>query len=193
MYHVVRRIHLFSGLVLLLFILMYFVSGYIIVHRPWFGRAQPATVTRKVAWTAPAGLADEEISQYIQETFGLRGQRAPANHRSDGSVRFNFVRPGTTFEALLQPGSKELTITEKHLSAADIANGMHRLHGYHGGWFYYLWAFVYDLASTGLIVFALSGVVLWYQSTTHRLAGYLCLGASVGFTAAMISYLLFSK
>jgi len=193
MYTFIRRIHLFSGLVLLVFVLMYFVSGYVIIHRPWFGKSEPATIHRQEPLIVSERRSDEEMSRYLQEKYGLRGQRSPANHRPDGSVRFSFVRPGTSFEALIAPDGKSLTITEKHLGAADIANGLHRLHGYHGGWLYLLWAFVYDLASAALIVFAISGVVLWFQSTSRRLAGWLCLALSCGFTASMMGYLLLSR
>ena len=36
-YNVIRRIHLYAGLVVLVFLMMYFASGYVMIHRQWFG------------------------------------------------------------------------------------------------------------------------------------------------------------
>jgi hypothetical protein len=193
MHHLIRRIHLFAGLALLVFVLMYFVSGYVIVHRPWFGSNQPKTSTRQEPIEVPADLSEEGLSRYLQDKLGLRGQRRPANHQSDGSLRFSFVRPGTSYEVVIPAGQKEAKITERHGGGAEVLNGMHRLHGYRGGGLYVIWAIIYDLASAALIVFALSGIILWYQSTRPRWPGWCCLGLSFGFTASMVAYLLVSK
>ena len=193
MYHVIRRIHLFCGLLLLVFVLMYFLSGYVIIHESWFKRSEPKNTIHTEALDAPKNLSDDALSQYLQKTFDLRGQRAPADHRSDGSTRFLFLRPGTTHEAVVASGGKEVTITSKRFDVANIANGMHRLRGYHGGWLYCLWACFYDLASLALILFALSGIFLWYKSTHRRLVGVICLSLSLSFSAAMVLYLMLSK
>lgn len=192
MYTFIRRIHLFAGLLLLVFVLMYFLSGYVLIHEPWFGGREPRTSVRTEPLASAGMFTDEAMSLYLQQAFNLRGQRSPANHRADGSVRFGFAHPGTAFEALVAAGGKQVTITRKDFGFGGLANGFHRLRGYHGGWLYVLWALLYDLASAALIVFAITGIVLWHQSTARRLPGWLCLGASFGFTAVMVLYLMFS-
>jgi hypothetical protein len=67
----------------------------------------------------------------------------------------------------------------------------HRLHGYQGDPAYVLWAFIYDLSSLSMIIFALSGVYLWYKVERRRLAGWLILTGSTLLTAATIIYLMF--
>jgi hypothetical protein len=109
------------------------------------------------------------------------------------SRQFNYARPGTTFEAVVSPDGKQVAITSKEFGFVGLANGMHRLHGYGGGRIYDAWAFLYDLASAALILFALTGIILWYQSTSRRLPGLICLGLSFSFSAAMILYLLYRK
>jgi hypothetical protein len=193
MYHLIRRIHLFTGLILLMFVLMYVVSGYVMIHPNWFGERTPTVSERTELASFPTGLSDTALATHLQEAFGLRGQSSPPEHRRDGSTRFNFVRPGTTFQAVLSADGKRLTITRKDFGFSGLANGMHRLRGYHGGWLYCLWSLLYDLASLGLIVFGITGALLWYQSASRRLAGWVCLGASCGFAAAMVCYLMWAK
>jgi hypothetical protein len=193
MYPLIRRVHLFTGLLLLVFVLMYFASGYVMVHNEWFNKPGPATTTRTETLNYSGESSDEVLSRYLQETFDLRGKRNPPNHRKDGSRQFNYTRPGTTFEAVVSPDGKQVAVTRKEFGFVGLANGMHRLHGYGGGRIYDAWAFLYDLASAALILFALTGIILWYQSTSRRLPGLICLGLSFGFSAAMILYLLYRK
>lgn len=193
MYHFFRRIHLFTGLLLLVFLVMYFVSGYVMIHGDWFGRRAPVTTVRTEPLNQPGATSDEAMSRYLQATYDLRGKRNAANHRKDGTTQFNFVRPGTTFEAVVSPDGKQVTITRKDFDFVGLANGIHRLRGYGGGRIYDLWALLYDLASGALIVFALTGILLWYQSASRRLPGFLCLMLSFGFSASMILYFMFRK
>ena len=193
MYLLIRRIHLFTGLLLLLFVFMYFVSGYVIIHRPWFGKNAPKTSTRTETLEFNGETSEEAMAKFLQDRFDLRGRSGAIKHRPDGSVQFNFARPGTIHEAVVASEGKQVTITSKEFGFADLANGMHRLHGYKGGWLYWVWALFFDLASAALIVFALTGVVLWYQMGGNRIPGLICLLVSFGFTAAMISYLMWTK
>ncbi len=193
MYHLLRRLHLFTGLLLLVFVLMYFISGYVMIHPKWFGERQSTDSTRIEAVDLPGTVSDTVMVGYLRSVMGLRGQTSGPEHRKDGSVRVNFGRPGTAFQVVISPNGKQATITRKDFGFAGLANGLHRQRGYSGGWAYWTWSLLYDLASLSLMVFAVTGVVLWYQSTSRRAAGWLCLAASFGFTFAMIAYLLWSR
>ena len=193
MYQLWRRIHLFTGLVLLVFVLMYFVSGYVMVHGNWFGERTSKDSSRTEALDLPRGIADAELARYVQTAFDVHGQAGTPEHRKDGSIRINYVRPGTSIQTLIEPAGKHVTIKTKQFGFSGTANGLHRLKGYHGGWAYWVWSLMYDSASLALIVFAVTGFVLWFQSTTRHLAGWLCLAAGFGFTAAMILHLMLSR
>ena len=192
MYLWVRRIHLTSSLGLLLFVLMYFVTGFMMIHEEWFKSSAAAPSVHNVPLNYSGG-SDDGLSQYLQDTFDLRGKRYPVRVREDGSKVFTFARPGTIFAAVVPPQGKQVTITEKHSGPVELAHALHRLHGYGGGWLYSCWAFIYDLASAALIVFAVTGIYLWYRLSSNRLPGLICLGVSFGFSAAIFAYLMLSK
>jgi hypothetical protein len=193
MYHLIRRIHLFTGLLLLVFVLMYFISGYVMIHSKWFGETSPNVSVRTEHLNFPVDPTDAKVPAKLQAAFGLRGQSSSPERRGDGTIRLNFSRPGTTFQTVVSADGTQLKITRKDFGPTGLANGLHRLRGYHGGWLYFLWSLMYDLASIALILFALTGTVLWYQSTARHLAGWACLAASFGFTAAMIIYLMWTR
>ena len=66
------------------------------------------------------------------------------------------------------------------------------MHNYGGGWLYDIWVVFYDLASASLILFAISGIYLWWRLTRRKLWGWICLGISWGFAAVTICYLMYA-
>ena len=119
MYNTIRKIHLYAGLIIVLFLMMYFVSGYVLIHRPWFGVAE--------------------------------------NNPSSTLVK------------------------------------LHRAHGYGGGVVRNAFIFFNDLASFSCILFALSGVYLWWKSAKAKIWGILCLAISCIYGVGMILYLMYAR
>ena len=193
MYHIVRRIHLAASFGLLLFVVTYFATGFVMTHEQWFKQPAPATTERKDPLQYQGEGSDEDLSRYLQTTFNLNGQRNPAVIRKDGLKHFLFSRPGTTYDAVIAQNRNEVTITQRKSGLVGLLHGLHRLHGYGGGGLYSTWSFLYDLSSSALIVFAFTGIFLWFRSTTKRLPGWICLGVSFGGLAAMMVYLMASK
>ena len=83
-------------------------------------------------------------------------------------------------------------MTTRTENARDVLVGFHRLHGYGGGWLYDMWVLFYDLASLSMIVFALTGIYLWWRLTKRRFWGWLCLGLSWGYAAVTVGWLLWA-
>jgi hypothetical protein len=119
MYNTIRRIHLYTGLIVLVFLMMYFISGYVMIHRPWFGGQQSASVV--------------------------------------------------------------------------TLNKLHRVHGYGGGFVRNAFVLCNDLASFACILFALSGVYLWWKTAQAKLWGILCLAISCAYGFGMIVYLALAR
>ena len=190
MYTVIRKIHLYTGLALFAFVVMYFVTGYVMVHHDWFGEkpAVKTTRTETLAGGLPSGT--EDASAALQEMFGLNGMRYEPVRRGDGTWRFAYRRPGVDIEAVVSADGRSVKITETRRDGVGTLVGLHRLHGYRGGWAYYAWAVMYDLASIAMIVFAVSGVYLWYKLTRRRTLGWIVLGTGVAYTVGMIVYLV---
>ena len=45
MYKIIRQIHSLAACALLLFVVMYFVTGYVLIHGEWFDRLKPDRIT----------------------------------------------------------------------------------------------------------------------------------------------------
>lgn len=190
MYDTIRRIHLYTGVALLAFVVMYFVTGYVLIHHELVSDERPANSTREEALTAAPGASPEEYSAKLQRQFAMAGKRQPPVRMRDGSWKFEYFRPGVGYKALVAPSGDKVRITTSPSSPRQTLVQFHRMHGYGGGWLYDLWCVVYDLASLSMILFALSGIYLWYKLTKRRLLGWMVLAVSFSFATGTILYLV---
>jgi len=192
MYKRIRSLHLFTGMSLLIFVVMYFVTGYVMIHRDWFGNPDPASAVRTETLEYTGDETLDAWAVYLQNTYGLTGQIESRRRFRDGRMEIVYLRPGTVYRAEVSADRKTVRITENKGSWQRTMILFHRLHGYHGTWLYILWAVMFDLASISLIVFALTGIYMWYKLTVRRLAGWIMLGLSYSFTGGYILYLLYA-
>jgi len=115
----------------------------------------------------------------------------PARKRNDGSWQFTYSRPGDVQQAIVHPDGR-VEVTESTQNFAGTLNAFHRLHGYNGGPLYVFWAVLYDLASASMIVFALSGIYLWYKITRRRALGWALLAISFAYAGGTMLYLVYA-
>ena len=190
MYQIIRRIHLYTAFFLLSLVLMYFVTGYLMIHENLLANRDPEKKTHTARLKYKGEKTPEAYAAYLEANFGLMGKRQPPQKREDGSWRFEYFRPGTSLEAVISAAGDSVRITESREHLRRTLTGFHRLHGYGGGLLYDIWAVLYDLASIALILFTLSGIYLWYKLTRHHLLGWLLLVLSLCLTGLTIGYLL---
>lgn len=190
-YRLTRGLHLYTSFVLLMFVLMYFVSGYVILHGKWFGVRPPAKTVREANIAMPISSDPGALQSVLENQLGLHGKALPPRKRNDGSWQLTWSRPGDVQQALVHPDGR-VEVTESTQNFAGTLNAFHRLHGYSGGGLYVFWALLYDLASASMIVFALSGIYLWYKITRRRALGWAMLAISFLYAGGTILYLVYA-
>ena len=199
MYNVIRKVHLYSGLVILVFLMMYFVSGYVLIHRPWFGgqsgKPDPMARTESLAGYTGERNADA-LAHYVVQRFALHGRLnvPPPDKQPKDAIRFSVFRPGTIHEIRIPHDDPDtITIRTTRENLAGLLVHLHRIHGYGGGWLFDAYVLFNDLASASCILFALTGVYLWWKTATRKIWGVLCLTASCVYGGGMVLYLLYAR
>src|SRR6516225_2652454 len=94
MYRLIRNLHLYSSLALVVFVVMYFVSGYIIIHGEALGMKPPRKTVREASLATVVGSNAQEVAAALENQFGLRGRLLPLRQRKGGAREFTFARPG---------------------------------------------------------------------------------------------------
>jgi len=180
-----RQIHLVTGFALAVFVTMYFVTGYVLTRSAWFPDSEPQVSTVSATLdpsVLPAEPGEAGYAASLQRQFDIRGQRRPGRRNSDGGWRFEFFRPGHLTRVHLSPDFRSVEIRQERFGWRQTLVGFHRLHGYGGGRLYDAWAILYDLSSGAMIVFAVTGVLMWHRMVKDRRPGWILLAASGALT-----------
>ena len=185
-YYTLNLIHRYSGLSLLAFLMMYFVSGFIMNHHKWFEGPKSEPVEIRQNFHSPSGISPDELAVYIQDSFELRGYIEAFSPREDGTMKFEFYHPGTFQAATYHPEDEILEIQIRHQNFYQTMNAFHRIHKYGGGKVYNIYVFIMDLTSLSLLLFAASGVYLWLKVIRRKLLGWTILMASILYAAIVV-------
>ncbi len=194
MYRWVRSFHLVSGFIVSAVLLMYAVSGFAMAHPDWLA-TPPETESRSVAVSvdaaalpAAAGPERRGLERRIRNELGLRGRLEHSKPVGRRGWKLIFRRPGTEAELSL-PARGQAQLKTTRSGAAYTLNRMHQFRGYSGEPLHLLWAAVIDLTSLALVVFAVSGVYMWYVLKRDRVGWILLVGSSA-YVVGSILYLV---
>lgn len=192
MYRVIRQIHLYCGLVVGAFLMMYFVSGYIMVHRPWFLPAPSAPTVRTTTLAPIDQESIEQLAADAKKQLGLRGRIQFPQAQAAGLTRFWVLRPGVMARVDIPADGRTVKITTQRAGLVGTLIMLHKIAGYDDQLIFDVYAFFCDLAGVAMILFAISGVYLWWKRARNKTWGILCLAASCAYAAGMMLYLAYA-
>jgi hypothetical protein len=189
MYTVIRKIHLYSGLIIVIFLMMYFVSGFIMVHRPWFTTPPPPPITRTATLQSTGGQTPQQIAAAVQKQLQLPGRIQFPQTQPDNLVRFWVNHPGTMTRVDVSTKGKRIDLTTQRVGLVGTLIMLHKVCGYDAEPLFDAYAFFCDLAGVSMILFPITGIYLWWKTARNHLWGTLCLVASCAFAAGIMLYL----
>lgn len=189
MFHKIRQVHLFSAFVLTSFILMYFITGLVMTMEETFKRNETSSTTSVKFLPGIQQADNDELLSLLKTSLDVHGQYGFQNPSPNQKI-ITFRHPGTETIVVIENGSDSVHTTIRKKDFVTVMHQFHRLHGYRGGFQYYLWAFMFDIASLSMIAFAFTGVYLWYKVEKRKLPGWVLLTVFTAFTGFTIFYLM---
>ena len=192
-YRVTRDLHLYLGLFISPFVLVFAVSVFFLVHS-WLPRFGSVTSTKRVvpALPLPEGLQTLsgrpliEALKPVLEKAGVRGEVGFVRHVvKEEKLVIPVIIPGRETTLNLSLGNGEATIETRETGLADALVTLHKSPGQHGpdirmNWFYLkAWRWMADATVYLILFISVSGIYLWYALRTERAMGLilLCAGA----------------
>jgi len=188
-----RKLHIYAGLFLLLFILLFSGTGLILNHPQWkfaqfWPQRETATSERTITW--PAETDSLERAQNLMTQLGIAGEiegitLAPDDQHLDIRV----VRPGAIIDIKTDRATQRAQIDQIRVNAWGVMNMLHSFTGVRlnepakqRDWIVTsLWSLSMDVLSVGLIVLSLGGLYMWFGTRRRRglewvalLAGVIC-------------------
>jgi hypothetical protein len=187
-YRRTRDLHLYVGLFLSPFVLVYAVSAILLNHAalPWGHRAGPPVESRTIRVAVVDGENSLDVAAQVRRQIGVRGEIGFVS-RTPGSPRLSFPieTPGRTTRVRVDLAAGTATVERRDSGVWDALIYLHKMPGPHnasvrGNWpFTRLWGWLADGAVYALLFLSASGVYLWTALRADRRTGMVFLGAGV--------------
>ena len=191
--YVIRRTHLYLGLFLLPWVIMFGVSSIPLNHT---GEAEQAAWTRvaEVPFTAEVPKQSESLRPLGAKMMAAAGVSGgfyvnKPNPRLVNVNHPNFLHP-TRITYQIDQGT--LIAERREFVFRQLLTGMHTRGGYNlGGFWDGVWAVFVDIFSLALLAWMASGLIMWWKlpGTGLRLWGWLALAGGALCFAVIISTL----
>lgn len=179
-----RDLHLYTGLFLCPFVLIFAVSTILLNHTwlPWDGGPDDTVVEMSLGESMPADLEKLDQARWILEHTGISGEIQSIQYRGS-SIIVPVGIPGEQISISLDTESQTASIYRKTTGLWDRLIYLHKtpgphLAGFRGNWiFVKIWRALVD-ASVALILFSTaSGIYLWILIRAQRRTGLVLLGS----------------
>ena len=192
-YRTIRDLHLYLGLFISPFVLVFAISVFFLVHS-WVPRFGPVRSTKRVvpALSLTTGLQTLsgrpliEALKPILEKAGVRGEVGFVRHVvQEEMLVIPIIIPGRETTVRLNLRNGEATVESRETGVADALVTLHKSPGQHGpdirmNWFYMkVWRWMADATVYLILFISVSGIYLWYVLRSERAVGLilLCAGA----------------
>ena len=181
---ILRRTHLYLGMFLFPWIVVYALSSLVFNHhalfRGWFGHEGPQwTVVSEEEYSIQLPAGNEglrEIGEQILKDHGLQGAFGVSRNGQRLNIRlFEFWHP----KRLTYFGRQHrLKVEERRFAWTEFMGRLHIKAGYQqAGFWNDAWAVVVDLVCLSIIAWVVTGLYLWWKLPATRRPGWAAIAA----------------
>ena len=178
---VFRRVHLYLGMLLIPWVLIYALSTFTFNHRDWFRGQfnQPDSWVQlwKKEFKADVPRQQPKLKEWARSVLDENGIKGGFNVRQNPqSVLINLIQFRNPIRVTYQKNEGQLLAEQKRTTLAEMMVRMHVRHGYgRDGVLYDSWAFVVDLVCFAIIAWVATGLYMWWKIPSTRKAGWMAI------------------
>ncbi len=179
---VVRQTHMYVGLFLMPWILMYGLSTIVMNHREHFKEVYGGNLVNwlKESEQPYAGQFSGKLDAPVMAEQILRDLKMEGNFqanltKSGSKLTINRTDPITPRRITYTPADGKLLIEKQEFRTQPFLERFHRRRGYDNRYLLDdLWAVSVDIAIVGILVWVASGVWMWWELKVTRRLGLVC-------------------
>jgi hypothetical protein len=177
--HFVRRAHLYMGLFLLPWVVMFGVSSIPLNH---YGTQEPVRWTTVAehpfeAEVPEAGANLRPLGRAMMDAAGVDGGYF-VNRANPRQVNVNHPDFLTPVRIVYQADRKAISVEHREFSMQQFMTGLHFRGGYDlDGFWDSMWALFVDIVSVALLLWIATGIYMWWKLPATRWWGWLALGS----------------
>ena len=187
-----RRTHLYLGMVLTPWFLLYALSGFILNHGSWFQRANNEPEWKKT-FEHPYRLPpvtdetdDSALAEKILRDNGLLG-RYRIDIEDDGRVVVDRAKLLSTIRLTYYPNEGRIVGEEQRLPFDRFLTAAHFRAGFEYPYLLeQLWGAIVDLLIVATLIWIASGLYLWWNLGRFRFWGFVSLAGGIATFALLV-------
>ncbi len=178
---VFRRVHLYLGMLLIPWVIIYALSSLAFNHRDWFiGQFnQPDSWSKLWEKKLKADVPKQQskLKEWARGVLEENDITGAFNVRQNPkSVLINLIRFRKPIRVTYKKNEGQLLAEQKGLTLAELMVRMHIRTGYgREGVLHDSWAFVVDLVCFAFIAWTATGLYLWWKLPSTRKAGWIAI------------------
>ncbi|MHC4518172.1 MAG: PepSY-associated TM helix domain-containing protein [Planctomycetota bacterium] len=182
-----RKLHVYVGLFLLLFIWLFSATGLLLNHPQWtfaqfWPQRQTSATEQPVEW--PAGPDDVQRAESLMRQVHVSGEIEGITLSADGrQFDVRVVKPGAIIDIKTDRATKRARVEQISVNVWGTMNMLHSFTGVRMSepdkkreWIMTrLWSLAMDGLSVGLVLLVLGGLAIWIATSEKRQLGLVIL------------------
>jgi hypothetical protein len=198
-YSITRDLHLYIGLFLCPFILVFAVSTFLLNHPTSAAPGSPVAVQTSQSIRTDASLEPGSLPQALDFLHQLHvtGEIDYVRHNAKtGRLFIPVTKPGETIKVEVDLRAQTATVERQDVGLGAAMIYLHKMPGPHnarfrGNWVYMAWwKIAADVTVYGTLFLTLSGLYLWWILKAERTIGWILIGAGAVSVALLVTGLL---
>ena len=163
-HELIRKIHLIASMIMLSFILVYVITGIFMINHDLFTMPVVEVSHSTIPVEKPMKGDPKDYARYLKKTLDLKGRTEYRQDNMDNWI-FHYNIPGKGYQVKLTPDQDTLYIqhSSQPMTLYMVMHRIHILRGFKGGWAYTTWAVMYDTSCFAMILFAITGIIMWFR------------------------------
>jgi hypothetical protein len=189
----IRDLHLYAGLFLSPFILLFAFST-ILLNHPSPAQGKPDAKREMKVELPPGEPGSVPHAREILRQVGVTGEIDYIRHNAKSEkLLVPVTKPGETTRVDVDLRAKTATIEREPRGLGEALNYLHKMPGPHnvrfrGNWVYMSWwAVATDATVYGLLFVSISGLYLWWKLKAERTVGWVLVGGGAATVGLLVT------
>jgi len=188
-YQIIRQIHLYSSLSIVALLLMYILSSYMMIYHDWF-KVESKNETKIILDITAEDINEANWDSFLK-TNGIKGRLVRERFEESGDIIRLYESAKGYAEITVFEKADQVEIRSGELNLSGKINEIHRLRGFGGPFLYNIYAILLDMVGIALILFVLTGVILWLKLLQHNKVAWTILILGFLYVSAVLGYLIY--
>lgn len=157
------------------------------IHHDWFKTYDQQEEVLEVE-VDPGEVSVDNWDHFLAKN-NVSGRLTKENINSSGDLVREYNNASAHFKITVNEDQGLVKINTRKMNTAGTIVGFHRIRGFKGPWQYYVYAILLDAVGVSLILFAITGAILWLKLLKSDPLAWVIFIAGFVYVAAVMTYL----